>query len=123
LALITTLISSNPLITLHTKLRRRIWRVWASKTPWRGRHSSRHESIGLRRKRERLLHLVEVEHLLLRRWLLLIGGSLLLFSPTSSTTSTPLSHEWFFYKAFFLNIDSTVSISLAGVAAAEVWEP
>jgi hypothetical protein len=71
LALITTLISSNPLLTLNTKLRRGIWRKRPPKTPRRWRHSSRHEAIRLRRKGEGLLHLIKVKHLLLRGWLLL----------------------------------------------------
>jgi hypothetical protein len=112
LALITTLISSNPLITLHTKLRRGIWWKRPPKTPRRWRHSSRHEAIGLRWKGEGLLHLIEVKHLLLRGWLLLVCLPLPTTSSTSTSTSTSLSHGRFFNKTFFLNAQTTQPRSL-----------
>jgi hypothetical protein len=64
------------LITLASKLRRWVWRKRPPKPPRWWRHPSRHEAIGLRRKREWLLHLIEIKHRLLRRWLLLVEISI-----------------------------------------------
>jgi hypothetical protein len=103
LTLITTLIRSNPLITLAPKLRRWVWRKRPPKPPRWWRHPSRHEAMGLRRKREWLLHLVKIKHRLLRRWLLLVCLPVPTPSPPPTSTSASFSHDRLLDETFLFN--------------------
>jgi hypothetical protein len=103
LTLIATLIRSNPLITLASKLGRWVWRKRPPKSPRWWRHPSRHEAISLRRERERLLHLIVVKHLLLRRRLLLGCLPIPTPSPPSPSTSASFSHDTLLYETFLFN--------------------